>query len=142
MSRKLVNAICRTFPGAEVSDPWGGGHDAWKVGGKMFACIGAVMPGVSVKTDSIETAQMLIDAGVGVKAPYFHRSWVNLPWGTSKDELRHRSRHPTSWSASACRRRCRLSSIRSSEGRWPSHQKLFPPAALTTTAKQRSSAAV
>jgi predicted DNA-binding protein (MmcQ/YjbR family) len=90
MSRKLVNAICRKFPGAEVSDPWGGGHDAWKVGGKMFACIGAVMPGVSVKTDSIETAQMLIDAGVGVKAPYFHRSWVNLPWGTSEDELRHR----------------------------------------------------
>jgi hypothetical protein len=27
MSRELVNAICRTFPGAEVSDPWGGGHD-------------------------------------------------------------------------------------------------------------------
>src|SRR5262245_5586413 len=76
MSRDIVNAICRTFPGAEVSDPWGGGHDAWKVGGKMFACIGAVMPGVSVKTDSIETAQMLIEVGVGVKAPYFHRSWV------------------------------------------------------------------
>lgn len=90
MSRKIVNAICRAFPGAEVSDPWGGGHDAWKVGGKMFARIGAVMPGVSVKTDSVETAQMLIDAGVGVEAPYFHRSWVNLPWGTSRDELRHR----------------------------------------------------
>jgi predicted DNA-binding protein (MmcQ/YjbR family) len=90
MNRKVVNAICGTFPGAEVSDPWGGGHDAWKVGGKMFACIGAVMPGVSVKTDSVETAQMLIDAGVGVKAPYFHRSWVNLPWGTSEDELRYR----------------------------------------------------
>src|SRR5262245_52353034 len=89
MSRKQVNAICRSFPGAEVSDPWGGGHDAWKVGGKMFACIGAVMPGVSVKTDSIETAQMLIDLGVGVKAPYFHRSWVNLPWGTSEEALRH-----------------------------------------------------
>jgi hypothetical protein len=28
----------------------------------MFACIGAVMPGVSVKTDSIETAEMLIEA--------------------------------------------------------------------------------
>jgi hypothetical protein len=39
-----------------VSDPWGGGHDAWMVGGEMFACIGAVMPGISVKTDSIETA--------------------------------------------------------------------------------------
>lgn len=90
MSRTRVNAICRSFPGATVSDPWGGGHDAWKVGGKMFACIGAITPGVSVKTDSIETAQMLIDAGVGVKAPYFHRSWVNLPWGTAEDELGHR----------------------------------------------------
>ena len=90
MTRELVNAICRTSPGAKVSDPWGGGHDAWKVGGKMFACIGAVMPGVSVKTNSIETAQMLIDVGVCVKAPYFHRSWVNLPWGTSEEELRHR----------------------------------------------------
>ena len=68
------------------------GTPALKVGGKMFACIGAVMPGVSVKTDSIETAEMLIDAGIGVKAPYFHRSWVNLPWGTSEDELRHRLR--------------------------------------------------
>ena len=90
MSRELVNAICAELPGAEVSDPWGGGHDAWKVGGKMFACIGAVMPGVSVKTDSIETAEMLIDAGVAVKAPYFHRSWVNLPWGSDEAELRHR----------------------------------------------------
>jgi predicted DNA-binding protein (MmcQ/YjbR family) len=90
MSRQAVNAICRKFPGAEVSDPWGGGHDAWKVGGKMFACIGSTMPGVSVKTDSVETAQMLIDAGVGVKAPYFHRSWVNLPWSTPRDELRYR----------------------------------------------------
>ena len=90
MSRDKVSAICRSFPGTEVSDPWGGGHDAWKVGGKMFACIGAVMPGVSVKTDSIETAEMLIEAGVGVKAPYFHRSWINLPWRTSDDELHHR----------------------------------------------------
>ena len=90
MSRELVNAVCQSFPGAEVSDPWGGGHDCWKVGGKMFALVGAVTPGVSVKTDGIETAEMLIAAGVGVKAPYLHRSWINLPWGTSEDELRHR----------------------------------------------------
>ena len=90
MSRKKVNSLCRRFPGAEVSDPWGGGHDAWKVGGKMFACVGAKTPGVSVKTDSIETAEMLISAGVAVKAPYLHRSWVNLPWSTSDDELHHR----------------------------------------------------
>ena len=98
MSRELINAICAQFPGAEVSDPWadmnscedGPGHDAWKVGGKMFASIGAKTLGVSVKTDSIETARMLIDVGVGLKAPYFHRSWVLLPFETDEDELRHR----------------------------------------------------
>ena len=90
MTRARVNTICATFPGAAVSDPWGGGHDAWKVGGKMFACVGAIQTGVSVKTDSVETAQMLIDAGVGQKAPYFHRSWIYLPDTTDAAELRHR----------------------------------------------------
>lgn len=90
MSRALVKEICRTFPGAEVSDPWGGGHDAWKVGGKMFACIGAMGAGVAVKCPDVETADMLKDAGVAQKAAYFHRSWVLLPFGpTSADELRH-----------------------------------------------------
>ena len=90
MIRDMTRAICETLPGAEVSDPWGGGHDAWKVGGKMFACIGAVQTGLSVKTDSVETAEMLIEAGVAERAPYFHRSWVYLPEGTAEDELRHR----------------------------------------------------
>ena len=90
MNRKTINSICKKLPGAEVSDPWGGGHDAWKVGGKMFACIGSSTPGVSVKTDSIETAQMLIETGVGVKAPYFHRSWILLPWETDRGELDYR----------------------------------------------------
>ncbi len=90
MTRDEINAICAAHPGAEVSDPWGGGHDAWKVGGKMFASIGAVTPGVSVKTDSVETAEMLIAAGVAAKAPYFHRSWVLLPWETPEEEARHR----------------------------------------------------
>ncbi|MCK0148658.1 MmcQ/YjbR family DNA-binding protein [Marivita sp. S6314] len=92
MTRAIVNAICATFPGADLSDPWGGGHDAWKVGGKMFACIGMADDGVSVKTPSIEDAALLIDLGVGEKAPYFHRSWVRLPWGTDENELRHRLR--------------------------------------------------
>ncbi|MEP2533212.1 MmcQ/YjbR family DNA-binding protein [Shimia sp.] len=90
MSRDTVNALCAPLPGAERSDPWGDGHDAWKVGGKMFACIGSLGTGVSVKTPDIETAQMLIDAGVGTKAPYFHRSWVHLPLDSDPDELRHR----------------------------------------------------
>jgi predicted DNA-binding protein (MmcQ/YjbR family) len=90
MSREAINAICKALPGADVSDPWGGGHDAWKIGGKMFACIGAITPGVSVKTDSIEMAEMLIAMGVGARAPYFHRSWLLLPFDAPADELRHR----------------------------------------------------
>ena len=92
MSRDRVNKTCAVLPGAEVSDPWGGGHDAWKVGGKMFACVGALMPGVNVKTASVETAEMLIAAGVGQKARYFHRSWVYLPEDCPDEELRHRLR--------------------------------------------------
>jgi predicted DNA-binding protein (MmcQ/YjbR family) len=86
MERAAVNAYCATLPGAEVSDPWGGGHDAWKVGGKMFATIGAVTPGVSVKTPDAETAGLLIEMGRAERAPYFHRSWVLLPWGMVPDE--------------------------------------------------------
>jgi len=90
MTREIVNSICAGLPGAEVSDPWGGGHDAWKIGGKMFASVGTMDTGVSVKTPDIETAQMLIETGVGEKAKYFHRSWVHLPWGTPEDEMRYR----------------------------------------------------
>lgn len=90
MSRDRVNRFCAALPGSVVSDPWGGGHDAWKVGGKMFACVGALMPGVNVKTASIETAEMLIEAGVGTKARYFHRSWIYLPEDCPDEELHHR----------------------------------------------------
>lgn len=88
--RQRTAAIASALPGAAVDDPWGGGHDAWKVGGKMFACIGAVTPGVSVKTPDIDTAAMLIETGVAQKAPYFHRSWVLLPATVGDDELAHR----------------------------------------------------
>jgi epoxyqueuosine reductase len=86
MTREEINQHRKSLPGAEVSDPWGGGHDAWKVGGKMFASIGAITPGVSVKTDSIETAEMLISAGVGEKAPYLHRSWILLPFDAPEED--------------------------------------------------------
>ena len=57
----------------------------------MFACIGAAQTGVSVKTDSIEQAQFLIEMGRGEKAPYFHRSWLFIPWNrVPEDELRDR----------------------------------------------------
>ncbi len=88
MSRETVNAICKALPGADWSDPWGGGHDAWKVGGKMFACIGISNDGVSVKTPDIETAEMLIEVGAAERAPYFHRSWVRLPFDAPEPDLR------------------------------------------------------
>src|SRR5690606_11198911 len=78
MSRDLVNEICAAQPGAEWSDPWGGGHDCWKVAGKIFALTGAVGTHVSVKTDSIEVAEFLIETGVADRAPYMHRSWVAM----------------------------------------------------------------
>jgi predicted DNA-binding protein (MmcQ/YjbR family) len=92
MSRETVNAICAGLPGAETSDPWGGGHDAWKVGGRMFAVVGAVQPGVSVKTASVEEAEMLIAAGVGTRARYMHASWILLPEDCEAGELEHRLR--------------------------------------------------
>lgn len=91
MTRALVTEICTALPGAEHSDPWGGGHDAWKVGGKMFAVVGTAADGVSVKTASIEDAAFLIELGRAERAPYFHRSWVRVPWGvTDRAELEDR----------------------------------------------------
>jgi predicted DNA-binding protein (MmcQ/YjbR family) len=82
MTRAEFDALCLAHPGATLSGP--GELDAWKVGGKMFACYGhtdmreANLDHVSVKCADAETAAMLIDAGTAQKAPYFHRSWVRL----------------------------------------------------------------
>ena len=85
--RARINAICADLPGVEVSDPWGSGHDAWKVGEKMFACMGSVSPGVSVKCPDVETADLLREQGVAGKAPYFHASWVHLDETSPEEEL-------------------------------------------------------
>jgi len=90
MTRETVNTICGQLPAATLDHDLGPAHDSWKIGGKLFAVIGSQSGGVSVKTDGIETAQMLIDAGLAVKAPYFHRSWVNVPLDADPAELSHR----------------------------------------------------
>lgn len=93
MSRDSVNRLAATLPGAAWSEPFGPGHDIWKVGGKIFAATGASSEGVSVKCPDVETAEMLKDAGVAVKAPYFHRSWVRIPFDRADEaELAHRLR--------------------------------------------------
>ncbi|WP_128516697.1 MmcQ/YjbR family DNA-binding protein [Tabrizicola thermarum] len=89
--RTFVNAFCAGFPGAEVSQPFGPDHDCWKVGGKMFAIIGQRGDGVSVKTDHVETARLLIETGRAIRAPYLHASWARIPFGQVADaELRER----------------------------------------------------
>ena len=89
MTRSLIDTMCAAYPGATASDPTTE-LDSWKVGGKMFACFGDRIDGVCVKTDSAETAAMLIDAGAATKAPYFHKSWVLVSFDSEKDELQHR----------------------------------------------------
>lgn len=95
MTRGEFDSLCAAHPGATLSGP--GELDAWKVGGKMFACFGHVdqraanIDAASVKCPDVETAQMLIDAGAARKALYFHRSWVALDLAPlDPDEAAHR----------------------------------------------------
>lgn len=95
MTREAFDALCAAHAGAVLSGP--GELDAWKVGGKMFACFGhqeqraANTQHVSVKCPDVETATMLIEAGVARKAPYFHCSWVQLDLpALDTDEAAHR----------------------------------------------------
>jgi predicted DNA-binding protein (MmcQ/YjbR family) len=95
MTRAEFDALCAAHPGAVLSGP--GELDAWKVGGKMFACFGHVetreanTEHAAVKCPDAETAAILIDAGAARKAPYFHRSWVQLDLARlDRDEAVHR----------------------------------------------------
>ena len=95
MTRSDFDTICAEMPGAVLSGP--GELDAWKIGGKMFACFGhqetraSNTEAVSVNCPDVETATMLIDAGAARKAAYFHRSWVTLDLvPLDADEARHR----------------------------------------------------
>ncbi|WP_300014126.1 MmcQ/YjbR family DNA-binding protein [uncultured Roseobacter sp.] len=95
MTRPDFDTLCAGHPGAVLSGS--GELDAWKVGGKMFACFGheeqraANTEHVAVKCPDVDTAAMLIDAGAATKAPYFHRSWVQLDLPTLEtDEAQHR----------------------------------------------------
>jgi predicted DNA-binding protein (MmcQ/YjbR family) len=95
MTRGEFDTLCAAHPGATLSGP--GELDAWKVGGKMFACFGHTdqratnTEAASVKCPDTDTAAMLIDAGVAERAAYFHRSWVSLRLAMlDPDEARHR----------------------------------------------------
>ncbi|MCE6953175.1 MmcQ/YjbR family DNA-binding protein [Cereibacter sphaeroides] len=92
MDRAATNRICAALPGATLDHPWDERHDAWKIGGRIFALIGAQDHGVTVKCPDPETAALLVETGRAERAPYMHRSWVLLPFGPTADmdEVRHR----------------------------------------------------
>ena len=75
MSRDRVNFLCAAHADATAADPTTE-LDSWKIGGKMFACFGDRIDGVCVKTDSAETAAMLINAGAAKENQRRNRSGV------------------------------------------------------------------
>jgi predicted DNA-binding protein (MmcQ/YjbR family) len=84
--RDFVNGFCAGLPGAVVTQPFGPDHDCLKVGARMFAIIGQMGDGVSVKTDHVDTARLLIETGRAIRAPYLHASWARIPFGRVPDE--------------------------------------------------------
>ena len=64
--------------GATLDHPFGGHHDAYRVGGKMFVMVGQE-GGVSFKVSDI-AYEVLTETGRARPAPYLARAkWVNLP---------------------------------------------------------------
>ncbi|SNS21396.1 Predicted DNA-binding protein, MmcQ/YjbR family [[Luteovulum] sphaeroides subsp. megalophilum] len=98
MDRTTVSRLCAGLPGALLDHPWDAGHDAWKIGGKIFALVGASGHGVTVKCPDVETAALLIETGRAERAPYMHRSWVLLPFGPDLAEAEAEHRITVSYS--------------------------------------------
>ena len=88
MDRQGVKQVCLALPAATLDHPWDPDHDAYKVGGKMFAVIGG-MGGISFKVSDI-AYEVLTQSGRASPAPYMARAkWVNLddPSDWPDDEL-------------------------------------------------------
>jgi predicted DNA-binding protein (MmcQ/YjbR family) len=77
MDRKALRRTCLSFKGATMDHPWDPDHDAFKIGGKMFAVIGA-MGGLSFKASAI-AFEVLTETGKAQPAQYLARGhWVQV----------------------------------------------------------------
>ncbi|WP_029085869.1 MmcQ/YjbR family DNA-binding protein [Brevundimonas aveniformis] len=88
MDRQGVKQVCLALPAATLDHPWDPDHDAYKVGGKMFAVIGG-MGAISFKVSDI-AYEVLTQSGRARPAPYMARAkWINLddPSDWPDDEL-------------------------------------------------------
>lgn len=88
MDRQGVGRVCLALKGVTPDHPWGEDHDAYKVGGKMFALIGA-LGGLSFKASDI-AFEVLTQSRKARPAPYLARAkWGHLdgPNDWPDDEL-------------------------------------------------------
>lgn len=76
-------AYCLAKPGAEDTDPWGGGGGVLKVGGKIFAFVGGETLGVKV-AKSTEAAKEWYDRypeHVSTMAYIGRHGWITIQLG-------------------------------------------------------------
>ena len=77
MDRAGVGKVCLALPAATLDHPFGEHHDAYRVGGKMFAMVGE-RGGISFKVSDI-AYEVLTEDGRARPAPYMARNkWVHL----------------------------------------------------------------
>lgn len=77
MDREGVGRVCLALPGVTLDHPWDEGHDAYKVGGKMFAVVGG-LGSLSFKASDI-AFEVLVEEGRAIPAPYMARNkWLQL----------------------------------------------------------------
>ena len=77
MDRQGVGKVCLALPATTLDHPFGGDHDAYKVGGKMFCMVGG-SGSISFKVSDI-AYEVLTESGYARPAPYMARNrWVNL----------------------------------------------------------------
>ena len=77
MDRKAIRRACLALKGATLDHPWDEKHDAYKIGGKMFAVVGA-KGSLSFKASAI-AFEVLTETGKAQPAPYMARGhWVQI----------------------------------------------------------------
>jgi len=78
MDRAGVGKVCLALQAATLDHPFGDHHDAYRVGGKIFAMVGE-QGGISFKVSDI-AYEVLTETARARPAPYMARNkWVNLP---------------------------------------------------------------
>lgn len=85
MTPEAFDAACRALPAVTMDVQWGDDH-VYKVGGRMFAVLGPVAYGVSLKVSDI-AYEALVEGGQARPAPYLARArWVRFDVLAEQDD--------------------------------------------------------